>query len=142
MTGGTKTPTPTEHEEQAALITWWSWYSQWMGLQRCLLMAIPNGGARTTVTGARLKAEGVRAGIPDLFLAVPTDTSHGLWLEMKRKRGGFVTDFQREAMKALEAQGFSCVVCRGFTEAQEAIVSYLRPLRDKSASGDEDYVDA
>lgn len=105
-------------------------------------MAIPNGGRRSSITGARLKAEGVRAGIPDLFLAVPTDTSHGLWLEMKRKRGGFVTDFQREAMKALEAQGFSCVVCRGFTEAQEAIVSYLRPLRDKSASGDEDHVDA
>lgn len=48
MTGGTKTPTPTEHEEQTALIEWWSWYSQWMGLQKCLLMAIPNGGARTT----------------------------------------------------------------------------------------------
>ena len=132
----------TEHEEQAALIEWWSWDSQWMGLQRCLLMAIPNGGARTTVTGARLKAEGVRAGIPDLFLAVPTDTSHGLWLEMKRKRGGFVTDFQREAMKALEAQGFACVVCRGFTEAQEAIVKYLRPLREKSALEDDDRVDA
>lgn len=137
-----KTPTPTEHEEQAALIQWWSWYSQWMGLQRCLLMAIPNGGRRTTVTGARLKAEGVRAGIPDLFLAVPTKDSHGLWLEMKRKRGGFVTDFQREAMKALQAQGYICVVCRGFTEAQEAIVSYLRPLREKSALEDADYVDA
>ena len=125
MTGGTKTPTPTEHEEQAALIEWWSWYSQWMGLQRCLLMAIPNGGARTTVTGARLKAEGVRAGIPDLFLAVPTEHAHGLWIEMKRQKGGEVRSSQKAVMAALDDQGFSCTVCKGWQEARRAISDYL-----------------
>ena len=137
-----KNPTPTEHEEQAALITWWNMYAKARHMPNFLLMAIPNGGKRTTTTGARLHAEGVRAGIPDLFLAIARGEWHGLWLEMKRKRGGFVTDFQREAMQALEAQGFACVVCRGFTEAQEAIVKYLRPLREKSALEDDDRVDA
>lgn len=36
-----------------------------------LLFAIPDGGRRDAVTGAHLKAEGVRAGVPDMFLAVP-----------------------------------------------------------------------
>lgn len=120
-----KTPTPTEHEEQAALITWWNMYAQARHMPNFLLMAIPNGGHRTTVTGARLHAEGVRAGIPDLFLAVARGEWHGLWIEMKRRRGGFLSDPQRTALLALKLEGYSTAVCYGWDEAREAIVDYL-----------------
>lgn len=120
-----KAPTPTEHEEQAALITWWNMYAQARHMPNFLLMAIPNGGRRTAVTGARLHAEGVRAGIPDLFLAVPTRQAHGLWIEMKRQHGGRISDAQKSSMAALEAQGYACTVCRGWAEARRSIVEYL-----------------
>lgn len=120
-----KTPTPTEHEEQTALIEWWSWYSQWMGLQRCLLMAIPNGGARTTVTGARLKAEGVRAGIPDLFLAYPAGGLHGLFIEMKRARGGATSTAQKIVGELLSRAGYGVAVCHGWQEARDTVIRYM-----------------
>lgn len=52
---------PTEHQEQVALVRW-SRLSESAHPELRLLIAIPNGGARSTVTGARLKAEGVRPG--------------------------------------------------------------------------------
>lgn len=120
-----KTPTPTEHEEQAALIEWWNMYSRWKSLDRRLLLAIPNGGARNAVTGARLKDEGVRAGVPDLFLAVPNGASHGLWIELKRVRGGRVSEAQKEMLSVLAGQGYDYSVCLGWEQARMAILDYL-----------------
>ena len=120
---------PSEHSEQTALIEWWRMYARWKSLPECLLMAIPNGGRRDAVTGARLHAEGVRAGIPDLFLAVPTRQAHGLWIEMKRQHGGRISDAQKSSMAALEAQGYACTVCKGWKEARRAISGYLGEQR-------------
>ena len=131
-TGNTKRSCPTEHSEQVALVEWWSMYARWKSLPASLLMAIPNGGARTAVTGAMLKAEGVRAGIPDLFLAVPTRQAPGLWIEMKRQKGGVVSDEQKAAMAALEAQGYVCTVCKGWKEARSAISDYLGEQHDEA----------
>ena len=131
MTGSTNL-SPSEHSEQTALIEWWRMYARWKSLPECLLMAIPNGGRRDAVTGARLKAEGVRAGVPDLFLAVPTKSGHGLWIEMKRQKGGVVSDEQKAAMAALEAQGFVCTVCKGWQEARRAISDYLGEPHDEA----------
>ena len=127
-----KAPTPTEHEEQVALIGWWNMYAKARHMPSLLLMAIPNGGRRTTVTGARLHAEGVRAGIPDLVLALARGEWHGLWLEMKRRKGGFLSDPQREALLALKLEGYYTAVCYGWDEAREAILDYL----------EDDHVDA
>src|SRR5262245_64718583 len=49
-----------------------------------LCFAIPNGGARDVITAGRLKAEGVRAGVPDVCLPVARAGYHGLFLEVKR----------------------------------------------------------
>ena len=42
--------------------------------------SVPNGGRRDTVTGAILKAEGALAGVADLFLSVPNNVHHGLYV--------------------------------------------------------------
>lgn len=116
---------PTEHSEQCALVKWWALECKRFGIPENLLFAIPNGGARSAVTGATLKAEGVRAGIPDLFLAVSSAGENGLFIEMKRRRGGIVSERQKEMKSHLEKFGYSVAVCRGFDEARKAILEYI-----------------
>ena len=51
---------------------------------------------------------------------------------MKRQKGGVVSDEQKAAMAALEAQGFVCTVCKGWQEARRAISGYLGEPHDEA----------
>lgn len=112
---------PTEHEEQVQLFRW---AANFRALD--LMHAIPNGGKRDIRTAARLKAEGVKAGVPDIFLPVARGGKHGLYIELKRKRGGKVRPEQTEWKTALEAQGYQCEVCRGWIAARDVIIAYMQ----------------
>src|SRR5262245_46077094 len=72
----------SEHVEQVALFKWAA-RNQGREPLLCLLFAIPNGGKRDKVTAARLKAEGVKAGVPDICLPVARMGYYGFWIEMK-----------------------------------------------------------
>ena len=113
---------PTEHAEQKALFAWWR--TQYRHMEP-LLIAIPNGGARNLITGTMLKAEGVRAGVPDIFLAIPAGGYHGLWIEMKRRAHAYATPEQKFMLGVFRKAGYDCAVCRGWDEAREKILSYL-----------------
>lgn len=89
------------------------------------LWAIPNGGSRNIVTAVNLKAEGVLAGVSDLFLMIPKGVYHGMFIEMKAKAGK-VSDSQKEFMAAASSMNYKTVVCYGFDEAKEAITKYLQ----------------
>ena len=122
---------PTEHQEQVTVIKWWALKCRGYSLPNFALMAIPNGGARDPITGSRLKAEGVRRGAPDLFLAVPMGADspsdrpfHGLLLEMKRK-DGTVKPEQKIMLQYLQSQRYKAVVCWSAQEAINEIVCYL-----------------
>lgn len=114
-----------EHAEQVSLMQWWSLQCRRFGIPEQLLFAIPNGGQRNIITAKRMKDEGVRAGIPDLFLAVPRGKFHGLFVEMKKTRGGVVSDAQKACMQMLSENGYCVTVCHGFMDAQEAVKGYL-----------------
>lgn len=116
-----------EHSEQVSLIRWWSLVHNSFGIPEQLLFAIPNGGERNIVVAARLKAEGVRAGIPDLFLAVPRNGYSGLFVEMKKAKGGRVSDAQKASLEMLNKAGYAVTVCHGFPEAKAEIEHYLKP---------------
>lgn len=90
-----------------------------------MLFAIPSGGKRHIITAVRLKAEGVRAGIPDLMLAVPRGRWHGLFIELKVGRRK-PTVQQKIWITKLRQQGYWVEVCWGFEQAKEAILEYLR----------------
>jgi hypothetical protein len=45
--------------------------------------AIPNGGLRNIKVAAKLKQEGVKAGVADLFVALSNGKYHGLFIEVK-----------------------------------------------------------
>ena len=115
----------TEHDEQATLIKWWALQCAHFGIPEHLLHAIPNGGARDPITGARLKAEGVRPGIPDLFLAVPRFGHAGLYIEMKRRKGGWTSNEQKAVIDDLTKQGYACHICYGWFNAKTTIEQYL-----------------
>ncbi len=113
----------TEHDIQATLIRWVDLMAQRHPEMR-LLYAIPNGGFRHPATAAKLKAEGVRPGVPDLCLPVPRDKWHGLYIEMKTP-SGTVRQQQREWLNALADNGYQVVVCHGWISAAKEIFEYL-----------------
>ena len=116
--------TPTEHDEQASLFREAMLRSA-QDPRWGLLLAIPNGDLRSKATAGKLKAEGVRAGVPDLFLPVASRGMHGLWIELKRANGGRVSPEQEGWAKALIGQGYCVVVCYGADEAIQQIRGYL-----------------
>lgn len=116
--------TPTEAQEQTALFQWAAYMARkWPELR--LMHAIPNGGSRHPVEAARLKAQGVKAGIPDIFLPVASGGYHGLYIEMKRKKGGRISVDQQQMIDALRAQGYRVEVCKGAEEASKTIKEYM-----------------
>lgn len=115
---------PTEHQEQVALFEWAAWMAR-KHPDLLLMHAIPNGGKRDIRTAARLKAEGVKPGVPDIFLPVPKDGKHGLYIELKRSRGGTVSKEQEAWIRALSAQEYVCAVCHGHREAIRVITDYM-----------------
>ena len=84
---------PTEEAEQTAVIEWATIMEKQFP-ELALLHHCPNGEARNPIIGAKLKRMGVKAGVPDLFLPVPRGGFHGLWIEMKRRKGGRVSEGQ------------------------------------------------
>jgi len=75
----------------------------------------------------RFKAEGVRAGFPDMILPTPRGKYHSLAIELKRQKGagGRVSPEQQGWIDYLNSQGWLAVVCYGFDEAVEVIMNYL-----------------
>jgi len=106
----------TEHEEQREFV---SWFRKTYPAIR--IIAIPNGSQRSRTTGARLKAEGIVAGVPDLL--VP---AWNLWIEMKRADGGSTSEAQKDWHAYLVSIGHTVFVCRGFLQAKEKTSEFVR----------------
>lgn len=114
---------PTEHDEQVAFM---EWAEGWLPPEMFdLLWATPNGGHRHAAVAAKLKAEGVKAGVPDIFYAWSRLGFNGMFIEMKRTKGGTLSDDQKRMIEILRFAGFLVVVCKGCEEAQKAILNYM-----------------
>lgn len=117
-------PAPTESAEQQTLFRWAAIQSGKYP-ELALMFHIPNEGKRSRATGGKMKAEGLKSGVPDIFLPVPRGEFHGLFVEMKRIRGGTVTDCQKIWLHDLTQQGYRAVVCKGWQNAADEILKYL-----------------
>ncbi len=114
-----------EHIEQVALFRWAAYQSHSYAMPELALMfAIPNGGLRSKATAARLKAEGVKAGVPDICLPVANGKYHGLFIEMKAGRNKPTTPQVQWHMR-LSQQGYRVAVCYGWEAARDVIEEYL-----------------
>lgn len=117
--GGIDPTVLSEHEEQVKVITYCK-----SRFQTRHVFAIPNGGKRSMVAAMRAQAEGLCSGVPDLFIPFPNGVYHGLFIEMKKVKGGVVSATQKEWIANLNACGYHAVVCKGFEEAKAVIDSY------------------
>jgi len=93
-------------------------FCRWMRMQHPELkfFAIPNGGKRSIVTATKLKMSGVSAGVPDIFIPALK-----LFIEMKRAKGGVVSEFQKKWIEYLNTCGYKAVICRGCNAARAEI---------------------
>lgn len=107
---------PTEYQEQAQVC-------DWLKARKVYYFAVPNGGSRSSpIEGARLKRIGAKAGVPDLVIVKPAPKhpeARGVALEMKRKKGGRLSDEQAYWLELLTQCGWLTFVAHG---ADEAIV--------------------
>lgn len=123
---------PTETQEQKAVIEFWAIYARGKRLDERLLMHTANERKTTPRQGAQLKAMGVRAGWPDLFLAIPAGDYHGLFIELKAKHGK-TSKAQEEIHALLREQGYLVVVCYGALEATDMLKRYIAEARASRA---------
>ena len=100
---------PSEHDEQVGFVNWFR--AKFAGV---LIFAVPNGGKRSISAGKKFKAEGVVAGVPDLFIP-----EWNLWVEMKRESGGRLSPDQKEMIAYLERIGHCVIVGKGAADASK-----------------------
>ena len=116
--------TPLESQEQTTLFEWIRLMAKkWPELELC--HAVPNGGSRNPVEARNMRLQGVRAGIPDICLPCARKGHHGLYIELKRIKGGRVSVEQKKMILALQEQGYKAVVCYGWEEASNVIQEYM-----------------
>ena len=118
-----KMPVPTEAQEQMTLFSWAAMQSgKYPELN--LLYHVPNGGSRHKAEAGRLRAEGVKAGVPDLCLPVARGQYHGLYIEMKVGKNT-TSDSQEWWIEHLRKQGYKVAICYGWEEAAAELTEYL-----------------
>lgn len=111
---------PFEHHEQVAFVSWFRFQ-----YPKVLIHSTPNGASLSGTKAlraaqmARLKAEGLVPGMPDLH--VP---EWRLWIEMKRADGGRLSKEQIACIEYLRGIGHVVIVCAG-AEAARAEVKRL-----------------
>lgn len=84
------------------------------------------GGVRTSMKQAvKMKSTGYVAGVPDLAIYEPRGNYHGLFIELKRKKGGATSPAQKEWIEQLNKRGYKAVVCKGANAAIKEIEAYF-----------------
>lgn len=119
-----------KHEESRMQQSCVSWFRLQYRQFRFLLFAIPNGSklagnqTQRAIQGKRLKAEGLVAGVSDLFLSVPSGDLAGLYMEAKTETGR-QSDSQKEFEAAVLEAGYGYCIFRSLPDFQSKVKSYL-----------------
>jgi hypothetical protein len=125
----------TEHGHQAAIFCWANQNLYKYPVLK-YLFAVPNGFYGSAAQKGKIKAEGLKSGVPDIWLPVKQfDTYNQLWKygliiefkipERKKNKDGGVEKEQKDWLAFLQSQGYQCWVCYGWEEAVSKIVEYL-----------------
>lgn len=108
------------------------WFDLQYPVYKQLLFAIPNGGKRNVLEASIMQAEGVRAGVADMFFSIAKHRLfkgsvdyYGLYIEFKignNKQSAHQVLFQN----FVEDERYKYIIIRSFDEFKALIESYLK----------------
>ena len=98
----------------------------WLTKNKIPFYHIPNGGKRSMLEAIKFKRLGVKAGIPDICIPVARSPYHGLYIELKRRFGGVVSEAQAYWLEELRLQGYYVCVAKGADEAIKIVQYYFQ----------------
>lgn len=110
----------TEDQEQQDL-------ANYLDLTGLLWCHVPNGGMRNKAVAGKLKAQGVKSGVPDVLVFSPPPNfpgSRGVAIELKRVKGGTLSTEQKNWLDNLANLGWIAQCCNGCGDA----IDLLREL--------------
>ena len=112
---------PLETEEQRNFVA----HLERIGV---LFYAVPNEGKRSRWAAQKMKAEGMKPGVPDIVICHARGGYHGLYIELKRRNStaSALRPNQREWKENLEAQGYRVEVCKGAMHAADVVADYIK----------------
>ena len=113
-----------EHEEEDLQTACVEWFSLQYRKYAMLLHHSPNGGKRRLIEAKRFKAMGTRAGFPDLQLCLPSGKYHGLFIELKSRKG-IQQPSQKAMQEALEGAGYRYEIVRSIDGFIKCVKEYL-----------------
>ena len=113
----------SEHTEQCLLFQW-AGYAANQNPELKLLFAVPNFARISPQWGAWMKAEGKRAGVPDVILPIARGGYHSLYIELKVGKNKPSPE-QMGWISALNAYGNQVCVCYDWEAAKDVILEYL-----------------
>ena len=108
-----------EHQIQVAYFVAISYHPEWKWIH-----AIPNGGARHIAVASKLKAEGVKRGIADVFIPYARSGWRGMYIEFKAP-GKTLTKEQWEYRAHVLDEGYFYNTCFDATEAYQVTKTYM-----------------
>lgn len=114
---------PLEYDEQVRVFEYLK-FCKLAGAN--LVFATMNGIRVTPGLAKKMKKAGNKAGVPDIVVPVARNGFHSLYVELKREKGGVVSEAQDVCHAELRAEGNCVIVANGAQQAIEAIVEYLR----------------
>lgn len=115
---------PLEREEHLALM-------KWIHLQPTIkdfVIHIPNEGKRSIIAGKFMVRMGLKAGVFDLFVAVPQGKYHGLWIELKRRKGFKISAEQLSWQALMRQKNYVAEFAYGWEHGREIIENYMYSL--------------
>jgi hypothetical protein len=120
---------PTEAQTQAAFFSWLALHEKKHPVLG-LFFAVPNGSFKSPAARGLFKRTGLKAGVPDVHLPIPTQRHggfplySGLWIEFKTSKGN-PSDVQIAWQTKLRLVGHRVEICRSWTEAANIVIEYL-----------------
>ena len=115
-------PRDEEHQIHCACVRWFSYqYPELHGR----LFAVPNGGRRDETTAAKLKAEGVVAGVADLIFLRRNRDYGALLIEMKTPTGRQSDSQKKWQFTLCSEDEYKYVVCRSLDDFIKEVNDYL-----------------
>jgi len=123
-----KVPVALETAEQTAFVAWFR-----LAHPKVLIHSIANGAylagtpAQRAAQMARLKAEGLVEGMPDLHIP-----AWSLWIEMKRICDGRLSEAQERIIADLRALGDTVIIGYGWEDASDKVLAFVAEMRQRN----------